>query len=230
VSEGATTNESGQPIGEPLGDWQPCPYPDVAVLDGRWCRVEPLTENHADELYAELCGAGDDDLWTYSPNGPFASHADFVRYVGERADDTEIIALVIGGADGARGIANLMRIDRANGGVEIGGIVLGKRLQQTTAATEALYLLARHVFGLGYRRFEWKCDALNEPSRMAATRFGFTYEGRFRNHIVYKGRNRDTDWFSITDQEWPRLAPSYEAWLDPANFVDGVQRQPLRFS
>ena len=218
----------GQPSGEALADWQPCPYPDVAVLKGSWCRVEPLTENHADELYAELCGPDDDNLWTYMPQGPFAEHGDFVRFIGERAEDRATVPLVITAGEGALGMANLMRIDPANGSVEIGWIVLSQRLQRTTAATEAFYLIARHVFDLGYRRYEWKCDSLNEPSRRAATRLGFTYEGRFRNHIVYKGRNRDTDWFSITDAEWPRLAPAYEAWLEPANFVDGVQVSPLR--
>ena len=129
----------------------------------------------------------------------------------------------------ACGTANYLAIDQESGSVEIGGIVLGSRLQRTTASTEAMFLLAQHVFDLGYRRYEWKCDALNEPSRRAAARLGFTYEGRFRNHVVYKGRSRDSDWFSITDAEWPALAPAFEKWLDPANFVDGVQQSPLRF-
>lgn len=227
MSEGETAR-SGQPVGPALPGWQPCPFPDVAVLEGRWARVEPLTENHADELYAELCGPDDDDLWTYLPEGPFADHAEFVRFIGRRAEDLATVPLVISGKRGAKGMANLMRIDPANGSVEIGWIVLGRRLQRTTAATEAMYLIARHVFDLGYRRYEWKCDSLNEPSRRAAARLGFTFEGRFRQHIVYKGRNRDTDWFSITDEEWPRLAAAYERWLDPANFVDGVQQEPLK--
>lgn len=222
-------NEFGQPLGDPLPDWQGAPFPDVAVLRGRWSRVEPLLEEHADELYAALCGPGDDDLWTYLPEGPFPDRADFVRLVDRAAADLSALALVIRDADGtASGMARLMRIDPANGSVEIGWVVLGKRLQRTTAATEAFYLIARHVFELGYRRYEWKCDALNEPSRRAAERLGFTYEGRFRNALVTKGRNRDTDWFSITDAEWPGIAAALEKWLDPANFVDGVQQSPLR--
>lgn len=230
VSEGATTNEFGQPIGRPVPDWRPCPFPDVAVLRGRWCRVEPLVGEHTDALYAALCRPDDDQLWTYLAEGPFPDHADFVRYVDRAAADIKQVGLVIDDGRGPCGLAHLMRIDPANGSVEIGAIVLARRLQRTTAATEAFYLIARHVFDLGYRRYEWKCDSLNEPSRRAAARLGFTYEGRFRNALVYKGRNRDTDWFSITAEEWPRLAAAYEKWLDPANFADGVQQRPLRFT
>ena len=225
----ARTNKFGQQIGRPVDDWKPCPFPDVAVLRGRWCRVEPLLEEHADELYAELCGPDDDAIWTYLSDGPFTDRETFVGWVDAAAADLTDVAVVIRDADGvACGTARLMRIDPANGSVEIGWVVLGKRLQRTTAATEAFTLLARHVFGLGYRRYAWTCDSLNEPSRRAAERLGFTYEGRFRNALVLKGRNRDTDWFSITDAEWPAVRAAYDAWLDPANFVDGVQRQPLQ--
>ncbi len=231
MSEGDTANEFGQPIGRALPHWQPCPYPDVAVLRGEWSRVEPLLEDHVDELYAELCGPDDDSLWTYLPTGPFTDKADFVQFVSQAAEGTSEVALTILDADGRPcGMARLMRIDPANGSVEIGWIVLARRLQRTTAATEAFALIARHVFELGYRRYEWKCDSLNEPSRRAAERLGFRYEGRFRNALVYKGRNRDTDWFAITDEEWPAVAAAYDKWLDPSNFDDGVQRQPLRIS
>jgi RimJ/RimL family protein N-acetyltransferase len=130
---------------------------------------------------------------------------------------------------GAQGLASLMRIDAVQGCVEIGAIIWSRRLQRTRAATEALALVARHVFDdLGYRRLEWKCDSLNEPSRAAAARLGFTYEGRFRQAMVYQGRNRDTDWFSIVDAEWPTLRAAYDAWLDPSNFdAEGDQRQRL---
>jgi RimJ/RimL family protein N-acetyltransferase len=223
-------NGFGQPTGPPVDGWQPCAFPDVAVLRGRWCRVEALRADHLDDLYAELCGAEHEQLWTYSPHGPFADPGVFAQLLDQRIDDSESVAVVIVDNEGvACGIANYLAIDQASGSVEIGGIVLGPRLQRTTAATEAMYLLAQHVFDLGYRRYEWKCDALNEPSRRAAARLGFTYEGRFRNHVVYKGRSRDSDWFSITDAEWPALAPAFEKWLDPANFVDGVQQSPLRF-
>ena len=133
------------------------------------------------------------------------------------------------GAGKARGLATLMRVDASQGSVEVGGILYARSLQRTRAATEAMVLLMRHVFDdLGYRRYEWKCDSLNEPSRRAAARLGFRYEGRFRQAMVYQGRNRDTDWFSITDAEWRRLAPAYDAWLDAANFdADGRQRSSL---
>ena len=131
---------------------------------------------------------------------------------------------------GPEGMASFMRVDPANGSVEVGAIILARTLQRTPAATEAMYLLAHHVFdALGYRRYEWKCDSCNEPSRVAAARLGFTYEGRHRNAMVYHGRNRDTDWFSITDAEWPRLRAAHEAWLDPANF-DESGRQRTRLS
>lgn len=224
-----TVDRTNQPTGVPLPDWRPAPFPDVAVLRGRWCRVEPLREHHVDELYAALCGPGDEDLWTYMPTGPMRDRAELVRLVDEAVEDLSIVPLVIlDGSGTVQGTARLMRIDPANGSVEIGWVVLGRQLQGTTAATEAFTLIARHVFGLGYRRYEWKCDSLNEPSRRAAVRLGFTYEGRFRNALVYKGRNRDTDWFSITDAEWPRIAAAYDRWLDPANFVDGVQQSSLR--
>jgi RimJ/RimL family protein N-acetyltransferase len=145
------------------------------------------------------------------------------------AHPTDVSFVVTPRGRGPEGIATLMRADPANGVVEIGGILLARSMQRTPASTEAMYLLAHHVFdALGYRRYEWKCDSLNEPSRRAAARLGFTYEGRFRQALVYKGRNRDTDWFSITDAEWPRIRAAHEAWLDPANFDDdGGQRQHL---
>jgi RimJ/RimL family protein N-acetyltransferase len=148
-----------------------------------------------------------------------ASRADFEAYVDRRIADPGLLSLaVVPHGRGAEGVVSLLRAEPAHGVVEVGGIVLGPPLQRTTAATEAMWLLARHVFGLGYRRYEWKCDALNAPSRAAAVRLGFRYEGTFRHALVHKGRNRDTAWFSITDRDWAALAPAYERWLDPANF------------
>jgi RimJ/RimL family protein N-acetyltransferase len=144
---------------------------------------------------------------------------------GQLAHPTDVTFTISPRGRGPEGIATLMRVDAPNGVVEVGGILLARTLQRTPASTEAMYLLAHHVFdALGYRRYEWKCDSLNEPSRVAAARLGFTYEGRFRNAVVYKGRNRDTDWFSITDAEWPRVRAAHEQWLDPANF-DASGRQ-----
>jgi RimJ/RimL family protein N-acetyltransferase len=225
----SATNELGQPVGEPVPSWRGCPFPDLAVLRGHWCTVEELRADHAAELYAELCGPEDASLWTYLPVGPFPGPAEFGDWLEQVVEDASTVSVAIRDGSGlACGIAHLMRIDRANGVVEVGGIVLGRRLQRTTAATEAFSLLAGHVFALGYRRFEWKCDSLNEPSRRAAERLGFRYEGRFRNAVVHKGRNRDTDWYSITDAEWPVVRKEHERWLHPANFdADGRQRTPL---
>ncbi|CAM3405493.1 GNAT family protein [Nocardioides dubius] len=221
-------NEFGQPIGDALPGWVPCPFPDVMVMAGRWCRVEPLLQHHADELYAELAGEDDASLWTWLGVDMPADRAAFIDFIDEMALATDRVTVVIRDADGvACGLANYLRIDQASGSVEIGGILLGRRLQRTAAATEAMYLLARHVFTLGYRRYEWKCDALNAASRAAAERLGFTYEGTFRKAVVYKGRSRDTAWFSIIDDEWPSRAAALDAWLAPANLPDGVQQRSL---
>ncbi|MDT0202843.1 GNAT family protein [Nocardioides sp. AE5] len=221
-------NDHGQPIGPALPGWAPAPFPDVTPMQGRWCRVEPLLELHADELYDELCGPGNDALWTYLKDGPFRLREEFVTYIEARATATDSVSVLIRDANGvACGLASYLRIDRANGAVEVGNIILGSRLQRTTAATEAMRLLAGHVFDLGYRRYEWKCDALNAPSQRAAERLGFVHEGTFRQAVVYKGRSRDTDWWAITDADWPWVRRALDAWLVPENFVDGVQVQSL---
>ncbi len=191
------------------------------MLDGRWTRLEPLSTVHAAGLHAATCGEGRDRLWTYLPAEMPSTPAAFDEYVETRIGWAGNVSLVVvPRGRGAEGVASLMRADPANGAVEVGHILFGEPLQRTTAATEAIWLLARHVFGLGYRRFEWKCDSLNAPSRAAATRFGFAFEGVFRQALVTKGRNRDTAWYSITDEDWQRLAPAYQRWLDPANFDD----------
>ncbi|MFS3128060.1 GNAT family N-acetyltransferase [Nocardioides sp. Bht2] len=224
----SVTNVFGQPIGEPLPEWAPCPFPDVMAMNGRWSRVEPLMQHHADELFAELAGPDDAGLWTWLPVEMPTDKNAFVDLIDEFALATDRVTVVIRDADGvACGMASYLRIDRASGAVEVGWIVLGKRLQRTVAATEAMYLLGKHVFALGYRRYEWKCDALNAASRGAAERLGFTYEGTFRKALVYKGRNRDTAWYSITDDEWPSRAAAFEAWLAPSNQQDGVQVRSL---
>lgn len=221
-------NEHGQSVGPEIDGWSPRPYPDVSTMRGRWCRLEPLGDHHAEELYAEIAGPEHASLWTYSASGPFADRAGFAAHLEQRAADTDTLTVVVRDPEGvACGLASLLRIDPAHGVVELGSITFGPRLQRTTAATEATYLLAKHVFDLGYRRLEWKCDALNEPSRRAATRLGFAHEGRFRNAVVYKGRTRDTDWFSITDTEWPSLAQALAHWLDPANHVESRQVRSL---
>ncbi len=223
-----SSNAYGQPVGNELPDWAPCPFPDVRVMRGVAATVEPLLPHHAHELYAELCGPGQERLWTWLPQEMPAHEMGFADLVDDLAAATDQITMVIRDADGvARGMFSLLRIDRQHGTAEIGWVILGNALQRTTAATEAMYLLAKHVFGLGYRRVEWKCDSLNEASRRSAARLGFTYEGRFRNARVVKGRNRDTDWFAIIDSDWPQQAKVFEAWLAPDNFVDGTQVRSL---
>ncbi len=227
-------NQHGQPVGHPLPDWTPRPAPEPVRLAGVYVRLEPAGPRRATELFAAVCAPDDDPLWTYRSAPMPATPEELARLLAADADSPSVVtfALIPGGAAEAataEGLASLMRADPAHGSVEVGSILYSRRLQRTVAATEAMVLLARHVFeDLGYRRYEWKCDALNEPSRQAARRLGFTYEGRFRNAVVVKGRNRDTDWFSITDEEWRRLEPAYRQWLDPANFdEDGRQRSSL---
>jgi RimJ/RimL family protein N-acetyltransferase len=228
VTDSLRPNQFGQPVGPDLGDWRPPPFPDVDILVGHWSRVERLRAAHAEQLYAGIAGVANAPLWTYSSDGPLPDPGSFREFVRRRAEEPDRVPVAIVDGEGvACGLAHYLAIRPQHGVVEVGGIVLGPRLQRTTAATEAMVLLARHVFALGYRRYEWKCDALNEPSRRAARRLGFRYEGRFRNAVTVKGRSRDTDWFAITDDDWPRLAPAYEKWLDPANFVDGVQQSRL---
>ena len=209
--------------------WRSPARPARVAHDGGWTRLEPLTlDRHGDELFAALCGASNDDLWTYIPLGPFAARAEFddVMTIVDADDGFDMFAVIVDGH--AVGVVAFLRCDPAAGSIEIGFVVFARSLQRTAAATEVVYLLAREVFDLGYRRFEWKCDALNEPSRRAASRFGFTYEGTFRQATVVKGRNRDTAWFSMLDSEWVDLRSEYERWLGPENFdASGSQRTRL---
>ena len=222
-------NAHGQPVGEPV-DWEAPPVPVPVRLAGRYVDVVGLEHAHVPALHDAICGPDDDGLWTYRLVDRPATPGALERLVGGLLEHpTDVSFAIRPHGRGPEGIATLMRVDATNGVVEVGGILLGRSLQRTRASTEAMYLLAHHVFdALGYRRYEWKCDSLNEPSRVAAARLGFTYEGRFRNALVYKGRNRDTDWFSITDGEWPRVRAAHERWLDPGNFdADGRQRTSL---
>ncbi|WP_346780585.1 GNAT family N-acetyltransferase [Janibacter sp. DB-40] len=221
------TNEQGQPVGPDVPDWTPPPRPETGTITGGHCTLEPLTPAHADELFAEVGGRRNASLWTWLGQEPVTEAAPFAEYIaGRLAADT--VEVVVRDGDGvACGLVALMRIDPANGCVEIGNVLLGPRLQRTTASTEAMVLLARHVFDLGYRRYEWKCDALNAASRRAAERLGFTYEGTFRRHVVTKGRARDTAWFAMVVDDWPRIRAGHEAWLAPGNFDAGVQRRRL---
>jgi len=223
-------NGHGQPVGDPVPGWRSRPRPIPVTVSGRYATLEPIDGAHTDALHAALCGPDDASLWTYrSDEMPVdrKATAERVRELADPADWVTFVIVPTGGA--ASGIASLTRIDATQGSVEVGGVLYARDLQRTRAATEAAYLLMSHVFdALGYRRYEWKLDALNAPSAAAARRLGFGYEGRFRQAMVYKGRNRDTDWFAMTDADFARLRPAYDAWLDPANFgVDGQQRRSL---
>jgi RimJ/RimL family protein N-acetyltransferase len=200
-------------------------------MGGEYCHVVPLDAHlHGRELHAGYGEAADDRDWTYLPYGPFPDVSEFAAWVTDAASQTDptfytIVDLATGKASG---LASYLRIDPSSASIEIGHIHLAPRLQQTAAATEAMYLMMKRVFDSCYRRYEWKCDDLNAPSRSAATRLGFTYEGTFRQATHYKGRNRDTAWFSILDTEWPELASEFERWLQPDNFDDeGRQRTRL---
>lgn len=222
-------NEHGQQVGDLVPGWAPRSAPEPVTLEGRYTRVVPLTSAHYADLFAATCGEDDDALWTYRPVAKPTKLPDLWMHLAAVVESDLTFAIVPEGR-AAEGFASLMRVDPRTGQVEVAGVLYGKDLQRTRAATEAIHLLMRYAFeDLGYRRFEWKCDSLNEPSRRAAERLGFTYEGRFRNHMVIKGRNRDTDWFSVTDAEWPQVRAAHEAWLEPSNFdADGTQRSRLR--
>jgi RimJ/RimL family protein N-acetyltransferase len=222
-------NSFGQPIGEPLPNWTPRPLPSGVPLVGQYCRLERLEAHHGDQLYA---AAAEDDAsaFTYLFNGPFKDRAEFDEWLrGACASQDPLFYAILDSASGTVvGFASFLRIEPRMGVIEVGNVYFSRRLRQTPAATEAMYLMMRHVFvDLGYRRYEWKCDSLNAPSRKAADRLGFVFEGIFRQAVIYKGRSRDTAWFSVIDKEWPNVGGALEAWLDPANFDAGRQRKSL---
>ncbi len=223
------TNDYGQPIGADLPDWTPRPRPSRTILEGRFCRLEPLDpERHAAELHA---ANSEDRNWTYFVYGPFPSLESYTAWMRQAVtgEDPHFYAIRRKSDGLAAGVSAYLRIDPAVGSIEVGHLNFSPLLQRTPASTEALYLMMANAFEtLGYRRYEWKCDSLNAPSRAAAQRLGFTFEGIFRQATVYKGRNRDTAWFSILDGEWPALKQAFLAWLAPENFdQEGRQRRRL---
>ena len=225
-------NQQNLPIGQPVAGWTARPRPPRTPIEGRFCRVEILDpQKHAADLFAANRLDQDGRNWTYLGYGPFERAQDYRAWADAvaAAEDPLFHTIVDRDTDKTIGVASLMRIDAGNGVIETGHLNYSPLLQRKPAATEAMFLLMRRVFDeLGYRRYEWKCDALNAPSRAAAERLGFIYEGLFRQATVYKGRNRDTAWFSIIDGEWPALKCAYEAWLSPANFdATGKQKQSL---
>jgi RimJ/RimL family protein N-acetyltransferase len=225
-------NALGQPVGRPLPDWTSRPRPPRTPMLGRWCRLEPLdAKTHAAALHAAYAADADGRNWTYLPYGPFESAEAYASVVAsvQGGEDPVFHAIVEQASGRPVGVAAYLRIDPPMGVIEVGHLSYAPALQRHTAATEAMYLMMRRVFDeLGYRRYEWKCDSLNAPSRRAAERLGFRFEGLFRQAVVVKGRNRDTAWYSILDSEWPALRSAFERWLDPANFdAAGRQRESL---
>ncbi|MBO6948354.1 MAG: GNAT family N-acetyltransferase [Rhodospirillales bacterium] len=226
------TNALGQPIGFPLPDWKPSSPPPRTPMQGRTCRLEPLDPaKHATDLHAANISDTEGRIWTYLGYGPFDSEDGYRNWVEKDAmgNDPLFHAIIDLKSGKAVGVASYLRIEPAVGSIEVGHINYSPLLQRTVAATEAMYLMMARVFDeLGYRRYEWKCDNANAKSKAAAARLGFTFEGVFRQCTIYKGRNRDTAWFSILDTEWPALKDAFETWLDPNNFDDaGNQKQAL---
>jgi RimJ/RimL family protein N-acetyltransferase len=227
-----TLNDLGQWVGFALPDWTPPTAPRREAMTGRFCRLEPLDpDRHAAALFeadaADAAGRG----WTYLSYGPFADLAEYGSWMrGNCLGDDPLFFAVVDAADGRpAGVASYLRIAPAAGSIEVGHIHYAPRLQRSPAATEAMYLMMRAAFESGYRRYEWKCDALNTASRAAAERLGLSFEGVFRQATVYKGRNRDTAWYAAVDTEWPALRQAFQAWLAPDNF-DGGGRQRMRLS
>jgi RimJ/RimL family protein N-acetyltransferase len=227
VNHVLTSKSAEQPVG-PAVDAAPAQKPGAVILEGRFGRVEEIDPaRHAADLWRAF--AADDRLWTYMFYGPFSDAGAFSNFLGKIAALEEQVYYAIVDRDGrAAGWAALIEVRPQARVIEIGSIVYGPALQRTALATEAQYLLARYAFEtLGYRRYEWKCDALNASSRHAALRLGFTFEGIFRQHMIIKGRNRDTAWFAMLDSEWPRAKAAFERWLQPENFDGGRQRRSL---
>ena len=225
-------NDFDQPVGHLVPGWIARTRPAARPMAGRWSRLEPLDPaRHANDLYRANRADEQGRMWTYLPYGPFDNLTSYrVWLEGVAGREDPMFFAIIDGKGRAVGVASFLRIDPLAGSIEVGHLAFSPAAQTTTVATEAMSLMMRTVFGeLGYRRYEWKCDALNAASRRAAQRFGFVYEGTFRQAKVVKGRNRDTAWFSITDADWPRLAAAYDRWLAPDNF-DAKRRQRLALS
>ncbi|WBF13515.1 hypothetical protein N7582_002861 [Saccharomyces uvarum] len=223
-------NKFGQEVGADVEGWTTRAFPERVVLKGNHCRLEPLDrEKHGPELFNTYAKAGE-KLWTYLPVGPFNNLEEYLEFINElnETKDTVPFAIINEETKRAVGTLCLIRIDQASGSLEVGYVVFSPELQKTIIATEAQFLLMKYVFDdLQYRRYEWKCDSLNGPSRRAAMRLGFKHEGTFRQVVVYKGRTRDTQWFSIIDKEWIHIRKTFEQWLDEKNFENGRQKQGL---
>jgi RimJ/RimL family protein N-acetyltransferase len=227
----AYLNELGQPVGAPLPGWRGVERPPRTAMSGRYCRVEPIDPaRHARDLFRANALDTDHRNFTYLLSGPFETFDAYRLWMESSClgDDPLFHAVVDLATGQAVGVAAYMRIDPKNGVIEVGNLNYSPLLQRKPAATEAMYLMMKRAFELGYRRYEWKCDSLNAPSRAAAQRLGFSYEGIFRQAVVNRGRNRDTAWYAMVDSEWPALDQAFQRWLAPANFdASGSQRERL---
>jgi RimJ/RimL family protein N-acetyltransferase len=224
-------NNFGQPVGASLAKWEKPAHPPRVPMKGRFCHLEPLApERHGKDLYAANAQDQDGRSWTYLPYGPFDSFESYQSWLREMSQkDDPLFFAIIQKSDGRPvGVASYLRIMPEGGTIEVGHLHFSEQLKRSPVATEAMFLMMKNVFDLGYRRCEWKCDALNAASRAAAQRLGFRHEGTFRQATVYKGRSRDTAWFSIIDSEWPALTGAFSRWLAPENFDEsGEQRSRL---
>jgi len=225
-------NLLAQPIGFPIADWKPVPAPARKVMTGRFCSLEPLnSERHAADLFSANALDTEGKNWTYLPYGPFNSYASYRNWIDPfcATSDPLFFAIVSHATGKAVGVASYLRIDPLNGSIEVGHLNFSPLMQRTAIATEAMWLMMREAFALGYRRYEWKCNALNMPSRSAAQRLGLSFEGVFRQAAVIKGHNRDTAWYAAIDQEWSALAEAFQTWLAPDNF-DSTGKQRIALS
>jgi RimJ/RimL family protein N-acetyltransferase len=223
-------DQFGKPIGFPVPGWKPAALPTREIMHGGSCRLEPIDPvRHGRSLFEASALDSHGTNWTYLSYGPCLSWETYKQWMTEvcLGDDPLFFAIVDNATNRAIGVASYLRIDPGHGVIEVGHINYSPLLQRTKMATEAMYLMMKNVFSLGYRRYEWKCDALNAASRASAQRLGFSYEGIFRQAMVYKGRNRDTAWYSVLDREWPQLDRAFSRWLDPGNF-DENGRQKIR--
>ncbi|MBS0201969.1 MAG: GNAT family N-acetyltransferase [Planctomycetes bacterium] len=224
-------NEFGQPIGFPLPGWSPPPWPAKEPIQGRYCQLEPIDpDRHAAALFAVISDEADASSWTYMPYGPFETLDSYLEWMRIKCLGNDPIFYVIVDLKTSHpvGVASYLRITPASGFIEVGHLHFSAKLRRTPVATEAMFLMMRYAFELGYRRYEWKCDSLNAPSRAAAQRLGLSFEGIFRQATVYKQRSRDTAWFAAIDADWPDLKIAFETWLHPDNFdADGQQRISL---
>ncbi len=225
-------NDLGQPVGAVVAYWQGCPWPGREILHGHYCRLEPLEPSrHLDDLFRANAADRDGRMWSYLPYGPFASQEEYRAWMEASClgSDPLFYAIVDGTSNHALGLTSYLRITPAHGSLEIGHLAYSPAMQRTCMATEVTSLLLHNAFSLGYRRVEWKCNALNAASRAAARRLGFSFEGIFRQHVILKGRSRDTAWYAMLDSDWPAIAAAHRRWLERDNF-DAEGRQLLALS